>query len=257
MLPQYRMPTMGQRISALVAKEGSQAAFGKLFGVSREMVGQWTSDKAKPKHTRQEAIVAYYGVTLDWLAGNDASVDLHKDVLSQDMVAGGSRNNLASKAGDTRTEEIGALTGPVYVIGEVQAGAWREAFELPEREWTEMRLPADPYYPDVPRYALKNVGDSMNRECANGGFWVFVKLEDLIGVGPQPGDYVIVRRVRHDGLIEATCKRLEIRSGRVWLCPDSTDPTFQPIPTDGDPETEEISVYGIVTDVVNRPGRRR
>jgi SOS-response transcriptional repressor LexA len=143
------------------------------------------------------------------------------------------------------------------VIGEVQAGAWREAIHFEESERRKMDLPPDPDYPGIKRYALRNVGESMNRECADGGYWVFVRLEDLTGIGPQPGQFVIVQRSRYGGQeFEATCKRLEIRDGKPWLCPYSYDPSFEPIPFTG-LKSDEIQVIGIVTDVINKPGRRR
>lgn len=249
---------MGERIQALRKKRGlSLEKFGKQFGVSREMVGQWERDESAPKTTRQQAIANLYGVTLDWLSGKDVLPDPHTNEHAFKTVAGRNQKILASEDGDGRTEEFDVLTEPVYIIGEVQAGAWREAIHFEESERRKMNLPPDADYPGIKRYALKNVGESMNRECAHGGYWVFVRLEDLTGIGPAPGDFVIVQRSRHGGQeFEATCKRLEIRGGKPWLCPYSFDPSFEPIPFAGD-QADEMQVIGIVTDVVNKPGRRR
>lgn len=231
----------------------------RLSGVNYDTVNKCLrGDVENPRGDTMARLARALGVSEVWLRHGigEPAVVIHSSSFPEKAVAGMIDAKLSSKSLDRRREEYEAADDLIPVIGEVQAGAWREAFELPESEWSEMRLPADPMYPGVPRYALRNVGESMNRECAHGGLWVFVKFADLTGVGPQPGDYVIVRRVRHDGMIEATCKRLEIRAGKPWLCPDSTDPSFEAFPIEGDGEVEEIVVFGLVTDIVNKPGRR-
>lgn len=167
-------------------------------------------------------------------------------------IAGQNQLNISSERVKRAEDNYTSLTEIVYVIGSVQAGAWKEACQLPEEEWTEMRLPSDRRFPGITRYALKNQGYSMNRVCRDGGFWVFVRYTDLPGQGPDVGHYVIVERRRTDGLVEATAKRFQLDSAGVpMLYPESDDPSFQPFPLIGGPEIEEICIIGRVVDIIN------
>lgn len=144
----------------------------------------------------------------------------------------------------------------IPIIGQVQAGTFSEAYQLPEEDWTYMSMPADSRFPGIPRYALKNKGNSMNKVCRPGGLWVFVRYMDLTGQGPAVGNYVIVECHR-DGLVEATAKRFELdKNGKPMLMPESDDPAFKPISLtemDGaDPEYDSVVVVGRVLDIVNR-----
>lgn len=179
------------------------------------------------------------------------AVELHIRDLTERTVASPKQPDVGYGSGE-RTEPYKILTELVLVIGKVQAGAWAEAYQFPEGEWLEMRLPVDPRYAGIPRYGLVNEGLSMNRICRPGGLWIFVRLHDLTGIGAQAGNYVIVERVRSDGLVEATAKKLEVRAGKTWLCPDTDVPGFEPFPLDGGTDIEEVRVVGLVTDVVNR-----
>ena len=233
----------GESLNALSLKLGKNRSYLENFvrkGSPRELAFEDRADLARLLNCAPEQLV----------------VEKRNRPFPKQSVAGIVEPKLPSRDRGHRADLYEPLTEPVFLIGRVQAGAWVESHRLPEEQWTRMDLPADPLFPGVPRYALRNVGESMNRECANGGIWVFVELQDLTGIGPKPGDYVIVERKRHDGLYEATCKRLEIRGGKPWLCPDSTDPTFQPFPITGDDEIDEIVVRGLVVQVINAPGRR-
>lgn len=185
------------------------------------------------------------------LAGiaDELSVDIHKAARPQGMVAGSNQNSLALSRGNKRAGE--QPTESVPVIGSVQAGAWMEAYQLPEEEWTAMSMPADVRYPGIKRFAWLNAGESMNKVCRDGGHWVGVMLGDLAGVGVKPQDYVLVERVRKDGLIEATVKKFELRGGKPWLCPESHDASFRAFPLAGGDDDEEIRVVALMTGAYN------
>ncbi len=216
--------TLGDRIK--VAREHlglSQLQLAEKVGVSQPTVFEWEKNESQPKRFRVERIAKALGKTTEWL-----------------------------ERGNTPQAYSQELSETVRIIGSVQAGAWMEAYQLPEQEWEEMSLPSDPRFPGINRYGLKNVGPSMNKKLEDGGTWVFVRYED-VSRQPEAGQYVIAERVRKDGLVEATCKRLMAdAAGKLWLWPESTDPRFQaPIPLDGDKETEEIRLIGRVTRIVS------
>lgn len=138
----------------------------------------------------------------------------------------------------------------VMVRGEVQAGAWRESYELDPDEWREVLVPAlPPEYKNAFGVTVK--GDSMNEVYPEGTTLVCIPLGDYPGV-PQHGDHVIIRRRNALGEYETTVKEMRRINGHVWLYPRSTNPEFlQPIEVPltendsshaGHPEIEVIAI---------------
>lgn len=138
----------------------------------------------------------------------------------------------------------------VPIIGEVQAGSWREAVELPPEEWRYVPAQADPRYPGVPRFALVLRGPSMDKLYPDGTVLICVKLIDL-GRDPVPGEKVICQRRDLAGLMEATVKELVAeKDGSFWLWPRSNHPAHQqPIPlvkpSDGD-DNDDVRLVALV-----------
>jgi repressor LexA len=133
----------------------------------------------------------------------------------------------------------------VSVIGEVQAGVWKEVDVLDEPRHPILPIGPDPRYIDFPQYALLVQGTSMNKVFAPGSYIVCVPLADL-GREPRDGDIVVVER-RRKGMVETTVKRLSISRQKVVLLPESTDPRFQaPVEMDGNADHDEIAVTALV-----------
>ena len=135
----------------------------------------------------------------------------------------------------------------VWCIGEVEAGAWREAFEWPRSEWLPVLISvSDERYAGAQRHALRVRGDSMDQIYPNGSFVVFVKLAD-IGNKPQPGDRVVVLRHRH-GTTEGTVKEYSRDAAkRRWLLPKSSNPAHKAICLDEEAGPGEvIDVMGLI-----------
>jgi transcriptional regulator with XRE-family HTH domain len=133
----------------------------------------------------------------------------------------------------------------VSVIGEVQAGVWKEVDVLDEPRHPTLPIGPDPRYIDFPQYALLVQGTSMNKVFAPGSYIVCVPLADL-GREPRDGDIVVVER-RRKGMVETTVKRLSISRQKVVLLPESTDPRFQtPVEMDGNADHDEIAVTALV-----------
>lgn len=195
-------------------------------------------------------VMALAGLGRDELEGEP-----HGDSFAKGTVAGKNRKALGSTTEGLHTADgYKPLPEPVYVIGSVQAGAWREAYQLPEGEWKLMHLPEDDRFPGIPRFGLKNIGNSMDKVCRPGGTWVFIRFADVPGLGLEVDKYFIVERCHKDGTVEATAKKLGMGPDKaLWLYPESDDPSYRPFPlADGDPNVEEIRVIGRVVDIVNR-----
>lgn len=105
----------------------------------------------------------------------------------------------------------------------------------------------------TPILAVEEAEGVLHTDLKGGGryFALRIRGESMIGAGILDGDYIVVRSQNHaqQGEIvvaiiedEATCKRLEKRSGHIWLLPENPD--FEPIPGD------EAHILGVVIQVI-------
>lgn len=138
--------------------------------------------------------------------------------------------------------------GPqLFVIGEVAAGVFKEAWKMPEDDWQSYTGRADIAAPAQKRFGLRVMGDSMDLVYPPGTVLDCVEYD---GNEPVPnGKRVIVQRTRLDGTVEATVKELVRDSeGIEWLVPRSSNPVHRAFRGD-QPETSEITqveIFGIV-----------
>lgn len=133
----------------------------------------------------------------------------------------------------------------IYVSGEVEAGAFRDALEWDRSRWFEVDIPVPSRFKSKAK-ALQVRGPSMDLEYPDGSIVVWV---DQLDYRPaQHGDHVIVYSYRSDGAIESTVKELRVADGKNWLWPRSSHPAHQaPIEVHNPPEgVREITVQGIV-----------
>ena len=102
----------------------------------------------------------------------------------------------------------------------------------------------------LPILAVENREGTMAWDGEPGCFGLRVRGESMINAGILDGDRVVVRpqQTADDGQIvvarigdEATCKRLSLKDGQVWLMPEN--PAFDPI--DG----TDAEIIGIVKAV--------
>lgn len=121
-----------------------------------------------------------------------------------------------------------ASIGPrLYVKGEVAAGVWRVAVELPEADWQTFTGRADVSARAEHRFGLRVVGDSMDEVYPPG---TIVECVSLFGQAEAtPGKRVIVVRTNDNNEVEATVKELVEQDGELWLVPRSTNPVHRPI----------------------------
>lgn len=148
---------------------------------------------------------------------------------------------------DLLADDIVAVpTGPqLYLKGEVAAGQWVEAFEWAQEDWQVLTGRPDITADIKHRFFLRIIGDSMDQiyppesliECVS----VFGQAK------PEPGKRVVVTRMRHDGLVEATVKELVDLNGELWLVPRSSNPEHQSFKADevGD-GIEEVRIIAVV-----------
>jgi len=139
----------------------------------------------------------------------------------------------------------------VRVIGEVQAGIWKESHQWGEDDTYEVPYGVGSKYINY-AYGLRVAGDSMNLEYPEGTIVVVCPIwnfQDRI----VTGDHVLVQRCMKNGVCETTLKEIEIKNSQVKLWPRSTNPKYQE-PIDiawpyTDPQAidlETVEIKGIV-----------
>jgi SOS-response transcriptional repressor LexA len=134
---------------------------------------------------------------------------------------------------------------PIWVVGYVEAGSFREAVEWDRSRWYEVDVPVPERFRRVAK-ALEIRGTSMNIDYPPGSVAIWVELLDSRPARTE--DHVIVYAHRPDGRIEATVKELRIDGTTKWLWPRSHDPQHQtPINIDEPPDgITEIEIKGLV-----------
>jgi len=200
------------RIKELRLERGlTQTQLGNLLGTTSATIQRLETGKRQLTQKWAEKISSILGVELTSLFGN---------ILP--------------------TNNVG-----LSVIGEVQAGVWKEVDVLDEEKHPPLPIGPDPRYSDTSQYALLVQGTSMNKVFAPGSFIVCVPWPDL-GRDPREGDIVVVER-RRNGMVETTVKRLALNKRRLVLMPESTDPRFQtPVELDGNEDHDEIAITALV-----------
>mgnify|MGYP001022038939 CR=1 FL=1 len=141
----------------------------------------------------------------------------------------------------------------IRVRGYVQAGVFREASEEEVAEDMFVTILRDPDVDPNHMFALQVIGQSINRQAADGSFVICL---DVFHAPRRPmhGDWVIVRAMDH-GRAETTVKQLRITDGRQELWPDSTDDRYQSPVFVGKNNGQEVSIVAFVTEFL-KPATR-
>jgi len=163
----------------------------------------------------------------------------HLNVTVEYLLGEGSRTSLL----DTTASRAVTL---VPVRGRVAAGAWMAHDDLAD----EIDIPALPRTDGLEQFAFRIEGTSMNAAGLLDGWYVVCVPYWQAREAFTPNDTVVVER-RQGGLVERTCKVVQLTPTHYELAPRSTDPRWQqPIriprgltePEDG----VEIEVVGLV-----------
>lgn len=232
-----RQDTLGGRLWRLRENaDMSRREVGERIGVNQSTIQRWEENKIAPGWHHVSSLADLYDVS-----AND---------LLDDVVAGAPRlkklppRRAAQPAAEVdRTAPMRFVSIPV--VGEVQAGAWRESIEWDADDQYPVAIPAPNHGSDgsmMRGYVVK--GKSMNVLYPEGTI-VFVIPTIANRLKPKSGDRVLVSRKNADGLYEATLKEYVVEGGRKWLWPRSTDPEFQS-PIRYDKDSDEVTIVGVV-----------
>lgn len=193
----------------------TQADIAERLGKSVPQISRWESGKDNIPSSRLTDLARAYGAEIGAIFGSQGSL-----------------------------QEAGPR---LFVKGEVAAGIFQEAWELPQDDWeTYTGLVLDS--PPGSRFGLRVKGNSMNLLYPPGTI-----LDCVLYTGDklvEDGKRVIVLRHRTDGRVEATVKELiRDQDGHEWLVPRSTDPKYKSIRAD-QPDADDVSSIEIVAVVV-------
>lgn len=223
------MATFAEKIRRIRLALGfDQKQFAAHIGASQGSVSKWESGISTPKFEMIRRVADALQIPFADIMGDDIDTD-------EQAVAG----------------------ARVQVIGEVEAGVWKDAMEWDADDRFPVVIPGIKHRSGLELFALRVRGPSMNRVFPDGAIVVVVRTVAV--ADPRSGDFVVVQRRRDDGTIEATLKQLEIdETGHHWAWPRSTSPTHQsPIALSAcdDGQTEEIEILGVVVASIRYESR--
>ncbi|MFS0736961.1 XRE family transcriptional regulator [Sphingomonas sp. 1P06PA] len=205
------------RLAELRKKRGfTQASLAERLGVEQPTVQRWEKGKREPDLKQLIELAAVLGVEPGNLLGGDEAAPI----------------------------------GPrLFVKGEVAAGVWRAAIELPEDEWQTFNGRSDVTTDIQHRFGLRVVSDSMDQVYPIG---TIVECVSLFGRAEAvPGKRVVVVRMNDDGEYEATIKELVEKDGELWLVPRSSNPAHVPFRlSDRAPGIIETRIAAVVVSSV-------
>lgn len=187
-----------ERMAELRKRKGwTQTDLAERMGVEQPTIGRWETGKREPD----------LGQLIE-LAG-------HLDV----------------EPGMLLDPHMAAAIGPrLFVKGEVAAGIWRQAFELPEEDWQTFNGRNDVTADLQHRFGLRVIGDSMDIIYPPG---TIVECVSVFGRAEiVPGKRVVVVRKNDNLEYEATVKELVIQDGELWAVPKSYNPAHRPFKLD-------------------------
>jgi transcriptional regulator with XRE-family HTH domain len=196
----------------------TQVRLAKMVGVSTSTISKWETGEQGLTAENANSVAEALGVSVDKLLGRGSGL-VHSRMPRAALVP---------------------------VMGELQAGVWREALEIPpdDRESVPFFIP--PEYRDYQLAAYVVRGNSMNQVFRSGSY-VLVASTIANGLRPRNGQNVLVSRRNRDGLHEATIKEYVVApDGTEWLWPRSTAPEYQAPIRVADPDTEEVVITGVV-----------
>ena len=151
---------------------------------------------------------------------------------------------LYGRADPTKLVQLGPQ---LYVVGEVAAGVFKEAWKVPPDEWEAFTGRPDVAVPLQKRFGLKVMGDSMDLLYPPGTILECVEYD---GNEPIPaGKRVVVQRMKVDGTVEATVKELQVdKDGVEWLVPRSTNPRHVALRGDSpdSPDIVRVEIFALV-----------
>ena len=203
------------KISREAAGFARAVHFSKEFGYNQSTYNNYEQGRVPDNISTVETLAEQLNVPTAWLLFGEPPIQL----------------NITD---ERQIEEITLAFEPAYLVGEVEAGVFREAAEWPRDDWEIEAINKDPRYSEQRKFCLRIEGRSMDLLYKPGDIIICVSIHELGGILEHGRRYVVYRTLA-DGTTEATCKELQMgEDGKKWLVPRSTLPEYKaPIELEG------------------------
>lgn len=221
----------------LAALELSESEASVMAGHGKDFIRDIRRKGGSPSAENLAALANVLQCSVEWLLHDGADED--------------------PSTGGVEPAAVAYLTArhKVFVIGEIRASTWFDIDAEPSA--TEvLAVDIDPDFPRARRFALKVVGQSINKVAEPGDYLIVADWAD-VGSSLRDEDIIVVRR-ETAGKFQYTVKVAK-KGKKGWeLWPKSYDSAHQgPIPfSDGDPNCE-VTIVGLVVSMQRRLARRR
>lgn len=210
-------------------KRLSQGAVAEATGTTQSNVSQWESGRHTPSRAQVQRLADLFGRTVAWIETGDAPDSGH----------------------------IQPVTSSLPVLGEAQAGAWKEVFAIDEGEAERVPVPEESRIPGARQYWIRVVGDSVDKKIPSGSLalccdvWDWARDADDLFARAN-GKLVVCQRERA-GLFETTIKELRVSGRKAELWPASNNPKHNgPVPLGDTADTNGVSIVAVVTEAMVR-----
>ncbi len=213
----------------------SQARLADLAGTSQSQIQRLELGQRK--------------LTVEWAQRLAAALNCHPAELVPHILENISSDTISLKPRLDRQQDVNSVI-TIPVRGIVAAGLYMDD----ESDVTEeIPIPYSPAAARAEQFAFRVSGTSMNKKIPDGGYVLCIPYWQTREAVTH-GDTVVVER-RRAGLVERTCKEVNVTSTHYELWPRSTDPKWQtPIKIERQGEFEdedgtEIEIIGRVIGV--------
>lgn len=228
--------SVGDQIKAARKERGvTQGELGKILGVSQSVVSDMEAGKLKNWPQHSNAIIRALGKPRSYFepGASEPAPTVQVMPILRD------------------------ISRRIPVVGDVEAGVWRETVAR-ERHDIDEYLPIDvPGYERADLRAMRVIGPSMNQHYPPGRFVVIAPTAEA---GLREGDHVVVER-RRGSMTEITLKEYVVEpNGRVALWPRSDHPDFQQpyfLKISDESDQDGVEVTGVVVADYRKRDRPR
>lgn len=197
---------------------------------------------AKGYETAKDAAEAFGWKVVTYLAHENKGRGIRPEAARRYAKAFGSTPEYILYARNSDQPIINDV-GSAKLVGTVSAGVFHEGQHFIDRGIEVPSVPRRDIPGDV-QYALKVVGESVNKKIPDGSYAICAPFDKFPG-GAEHGHLVHVIQ-EQGGLMEHTIKELRYGKDGAYLMPLSSDPRFQtPIHLNGDDDTT-IRIAGVV-----------
>lgn len=233
-IPRMDNQQIRERISKRLEETGKSARAASLdAGMSADAIRDiFRKQDSSPTIETLRKLAVGLETTPEWLIFGTDSLGAFGGKPGQISTAA---PDLARRSEPSEVTHITDKMVPVPIVGDVEAGAFREAPEFDTDDIEYVTDYPDKEYPYARRIGFRVRGDSMNdlkpRSILEGDKVIGLDFQDIEGqVVLREGMIVVVEQTRDGGHTrEWSVKQMEIYEDRYEFCPRSTSKRHKPI----------------------------